>query len=158
MVAKPKRRVMVDFRIDEISCVDNPAQKGARAVLLKRDGGNEEEHDDMQFHKITDRPYGYASFEAAVAAIAKAERLPPHEAMSRAAEAYPRLLQEYRDVGDVVAKTIAEAAAPKPVSKAVQHFDDRVSEIAKRDNIPHYQAMAKARERYPEEFDAAFGA
>src|SRR5258705_173992 len=34
---KRKYNVMRDFRIDEISGVDNPAQKGARVVIRKRD-------------------------------------------------------------------------------------------------------------------------
>ena len=32
----PRKRVMQEFRIDEISSVDNPAQEGARVVLMKR--------------------------------------------------------------------------------------------------------------------------
>lgn len=33
------RRIMREFRIEEISAVDSPAQKGARAAILKRDAG-----------------------------------------------------------------------------------------------------------------------
>lgn len=33
----PARRIMREFSINEISAVDNPAQEGAKAVLLKRD-------------------------------------------------------------------------------------------------------------------------
>lgn len=33
----PVKRIMREFKINEISAVDNPAQEGARAVLLKRD-------------------------------------------------------------------------------------------------------------------------
>jgi len=36
-----KRRVLKDFRIDEISLVDKPAQAGARFTLLKRDSADD---------------------------------------------------------------------------------------------------------------------
>ncbi len=32
----PRKRIMREFRIDEISCVDNPAQEGARVAIMKR--------------------------------------------------------------------------------------------------------------------------
>jgi hypothetical protein len=38
---KRKVRVLKEFRLDEISIVDKPAQEGARIVLMKRDGGVE---------------------------------------------------------------------------------------------------------------------
>lgn len=37
-MADRKKRIMRAFRIDEISGVDSPAQKGATAVIMKRDG------------------------------------------------------------------------------------------------------------------------
>ena len=35
---KPRKRIMRKLRIDELSSVDRPAQVGARALLMKRDG------------------------------------------------------------------------------------------------------------------------
>ena len=35
----PRKRIMREFRIDEISGVDNPAQEGARVAVMKRDDG-----------------------------------------------------------------------------------------------------------------------
>ena len=39
-MAKPagKKRIMRKFTIDELSSVDVPAQEGAQALILKRDG------------------------------------------------------------------------------------------------------------------------
>lgn len=36
-----KRQIIKDMTISEVSSVDRPAQKGARAVILKRDGGGD---------------------------------------------------------------------------------------------------------------------
>ena len=36
-----RRSIMHTFKIDEISAVDAPAQRGARAVIMKRDGGSD---------------------------------------------------------------------------------------------------------------------
>ena len=38
---RPRRNVMKDFRIDEISAVDSPAQAGATVTMFKRDDGME---------------------------------------------------------------------------------------------------------------------
>lgn len=36
-MTKPRKRIMREFKMDEISAVDSPAQKPARAVIMKRD-------------------------------------------------------------------------------------------------------------------------
>ena len=38
MPRRGKKNVMLDFKMDEISAVDRPAQQSARAVIMKRDG------------------------------------------------------------------------------------------------------------------------
>lgn len=47
-MAKPERRIMRRFSINEISAVHNPAQKGARMLIMKRDDGGPDILDDIQ--------------------------------------------------------------------------------------------------------------
>lgn len=54
-----RRRRMLKFSIREISAVDRPAQEGARALLLKRDGGAATAREEL------------------AAAVAKVDRPPP---------------------------------------------------------------------------------
>ena len=79
------------------------------------------------------------------------------EAMSAAARDHPDLLQKYRTAGDEMIAKAADAARPAPVSKAVMAFDDRVEEIAKSRGIPRHAAMTAARQRFADEFEAAYG-
>lgn len=44
---KRKRRIMRAFKLNEISAVDVPAQAGARAVIMKRDGDAGDELDEL---------------------------------------------------------------------------------------------------------------
>lgn len=47
MPTKPKRRIMVAFKLNEISAVDTPAQEGARMVLMKRHEDVEKGYSDL---------------------------------------------------------------------------------------------------------------
>ena len=40
----PRKRIMQEFRINEISSVDSPAQEGARVAILKRDEPSAKKH------------------------------------------------------------------------------------------------------------------
>jgi pterin-4a-carbinolamine dehydratase len=157
-IQSKRRRVMRSFRIDELSACDRPAQKHALAVLMKRDSSADEqqEYDDMNFEKIIERPRSFATFEDAMQAIRKAEGCTKLAAMSAAANQHPDLLAKYNAEGTAIAKAAQDAAAPKPISKALLVFQDKVDEIAKRDGIPRYVAMSRARERYADEFEAAY--
>ena len=144
-IPKRKRRIMRAFKINEISAVDRPAQAHARVCLLKREG---------DLSKIA----AFDSFDDAVAAIAKREGCARHAAMSRAAKQFPSLLDAYPQEGDDrVAKATADAAGPRTFSKAELDFEDRVDEIAKSRGLPRHAAMSAARQRFPDEFAAAYG-
>jgi hypothetical protein len=149
---------MKDFVITELSAVDRGANEHARAVLMKRDDSadNSQEH-DMNFAKIIEHPQSFSSLEEAMQAIRKAEGCTQLAAMSAAANQHPDLLAKYNAEGTAIAKTAQDAAAPKPISKALLVFQDKVDEIAKRDGIPRHEAMSRARVRFVDEFNAAYG-
>ena len=48
-----------------------------------------------------------------------------------------------------LAKRAAEARAPRPVSKSITDFEDRIAKIAKRDGVTRDIAMSKARAGVP---------
>ena len=103
-------------------------------------------------------PLSFATFEAACAHLAKSHGMSKSGAMSAVARARPDLVRKYNAEGDErVEKAAAEAARPRTVSKAVMEFDDKVDEIAKSRGIPRHAAMSAARQRFPDEFDAAYG-
>ena len=107
------------------------------------------------FQKITrDEPRSFDSFEVGDGAPLRAARPEPTGRHAEGVGARPDLLAKYRQEGEEIAKAHAEAAAPRPVSKAVADFDDIVSEIAKRDGCPRHVAMERARVRYPALFKA----
>jgi hypothetical protein len=149
-----RRRIMREFRIHELSAVDRPAQEGAVAVIVKR---YPQEH-VMQFHKIGgDRVASFGTLDEAVAHLAKAHGMPKLDAMEKAAAQYPDLVRRFNEDGERIGKAAAAAAAPRPASRALLAFQDRVDQIAKRDGCPRYVAMERARERYADEFSAAYG-
>lgn len=154
MTTPTKRRIMRTFKLQEISAVDNPAQVHAKMVLMKRADGEE-----STMQKITSgEPQAFDTFDGAVAAIAKAEGVPHHEAMGKARQAYPELLADYQREGDERIGKAAEAAPRASIiSKAELAFDEKVEALAKSRGIPHHAAMSSARQRYPEEFAAAYG-
>jgi hypothetical protein len=55
----PKKRIMRRFSIDEISAVTSPAQKGARMVIMKRDGGVDAEKLAKGDYVLTDSVEGH---------------------------------------------------------------------------------------------------
>ncbi|MGH6736809.1 MAG: hypothetical protein ACRECX_12160 [Methyloceanibacter sp.] len=147
-----KRRIMREFKIDELSAVDRPAQAHALMTVMKRD---DRKDDDMQLSKIA----SYDTLSDAVAAVAKAEGCPRHVAMSRAAREFPDLVERHRAEGrEAIAKAQESARAPRPlVTKAVLAFQDKVELIAKRRGVPRHEAMSIARELYADEYHDAYG-
>lgn len=150
---KRRRRIMREFVITELSAVDRPAQEPARMAIIKR---AEDTESEMDVTKIA----SFARFGDAVAAVAKSEDIPTHEAMSRVRAARPDLVERYNAEGREAAAraaTAAEAARAPRFTKAELAFEDRVDEIAKARGIPRHAAMSAARTRYPDEFEAAYG-
>lgn len=149
-----RKRIMKDFAISEISAVDRPAQAGAVAVFIKR----HEQESKMELRKVTrDEPISFPTLEAAMDHLLKSHGMSRSSAMSTAAREHPDLLAKYQREGEDRIAKAADAGKPQPVSKAVMEFDDRVEQIAKGRGLPRHQAMKKARERYPDEFAAAYG-
>jgi hypothetical protein len=138
--SKPnRRRVMKDFVITEISACDHPAQRDALAVIMKRANGDKEEHTMQKV--IRDEPVSFASFEDACAHLAKVHGLSKLAAMEKVADAHPDLIAKFNAAGEEIAKAATEAAAPKPVAKAVTDFDKRVTEVMARDKVGKLAAL-----------------
>lgn len=148
MTTTPHRNIMREFKIAEISCVDNPAQEHARMTIMKRD--DRQENQQMDIAKVA----SFDHFEAAVAAIAKREGLPTHAAMSMAARAYPELVQKYRQAGDERIAKATERLRGPTVSPAVTQFQELISRIAERDKCDSVSAMRRARAENPQLFEA----
>jgi len=132
-----KRRRMREFEIDEISAVDRPAQAHARMSVMKRD----------------DSPVGFDTFGEAVAAIAKAGGVSRIEAMSRIARTHPDLVKKHQaEYDDRIEKAAASSAQPRLMVKAIQTWNDRVGEVARRDGVGRTEAMSRARAEFPAVF------
>jgi hypothetical protein len=145
-----KRRILREFRIAEISAVDRPAQEGALMAIMKR-ADDEQEDDEMELRKIA----SFDSFEAAVAAIAKREGCQRHVAFSKAANAFPALLDAYRREGsERVAKAADDLARRRAKPAAATHFDRIVDGIMDRDKVSRSAAMSKARQENPDAYRA----
>ncbi len=133
--------IMRDFTIKELSCVDRPAQKEARAVLMKRLGGEQEEEQMMKFDTL----------DEAIAAIRKAEGCDRSDAMAKAARLHPQLLEAYRQEGDAA---VAKARRSPPTPPPADHFEAKIRAIQHRDGVDRATAMSRARKEHPREFDA----
>ena len=154
-VQSKRRRVMKDFRITELSAVDSPAQKHARAVFMKR--ADEPQEQDMDFEKITyarERPLSFATLGDCVSFLMGQQGYSRLDAMEKVARDAPDLVEKFNREGEAIAKSIAEANAPRPVAKAVADFDKRVAEIQARDRCSKLAALEKAAREYPAEFSA----
>ncbi len=142
-----KRRVMREFRIDELSAVDKPAQAHARMTIMKR--ADPEENDDMRFERIIDQPRAFDSFEEACEAIRKAEGCSGTEALRMARDAHPGLLAAYQKAGAVSSRPDFTKAA-RPLD--VQRFNLIVDGIAERDGVSR-RARPRHAKRSPDAID-----
>jgi hypothetical protein len=150
-VRSKRRRVMRKFRIDEISAVTFPVQEHATADIIKSQ--EPQENDDMDFRKIgDDRVASFDSLEQAMAHLMDIHKCDKLTAMTQVGEQYPSLVEQYNNVGDMVAKAIAEANAPRRISKADADFEKCVTEIAARDRCSRLDALAKAPREFPDEY------
>ena len=178
------KRIMRQFRIDELSFVDRPAVEGARALAIK--------HRDKwhRYYKTTaepapdtrtppDTPDTSPKEEKDMVERYRA-RTPPRHAEpteKQSAEPFMRLVAEYqrdfqttRTQALTACRTLHKRAfeafqstgavtSHPAVEKlatpaAVLKFRERVDEIAARDKIGKTDAMRRAREEYPQEFAA----
>lgn len=128
------------LKLNEISSVDNPAQAGALAAIMKRD----ERGNDM-------------SFMEKILEIQKRDGGSHHNAMRAARIENPELFlaMQQRPIEAQVEKQ-QPSEAQLAVQKARRDFMERAHTIAARDGVPMHQAMRKARTEAPELF-AAYG-
>jgi len=166
MATQPKRRIMHEFSIHEISAVDSPAQKGARVAIMKRDDGKGE-----PFRKVSPppaaveqefasrlakvipepKPEGFSSLESAIEALIK-RGSSRTAAMSEARQRFPELFAKFQGDGRPPSKPPREA-----MQKAVTQFAELVAAIARQDGKGKAAAMSQARKRHPEAFAKAYG-
>ena len=146
---KRKRRIMQEFSIDELSAVDKPAQAHARMTIMKR--ADPEENDDMRFEKIIDQPSAFDSFDEAVEHLKTIHGCSGTEALRKAADAHPRLLEAYQKAGAVSSRPdFTKAARPQ----AVQEWDIAVAGVMERDGVTRTAAMSRVRSERPHLYDA----
>ena len=145
---KRKRRIMREFSIEELSAVDKPAQVHARMAIMKRDSSEDEK---MDFQKIIDQPLAFDRFEDAVEHLKKVNRCSGTEAMRKAADAHPGLLETYQAAGAVSSRPdFTKVARPQ----AVQEWDLAVAGVMERDGVSRTAAMSRVRSERPHLYDA----
>nr|WP_281720497.1 hypothetical protein [Nitrosomonas nitrosa] len=168
---KKRRRIMRSFRLEEISCVDRPAQEGARALLIKREESASQQENESDLAKaIRSWLSGYekrsgvrdnnrqekevimapASFEAAVQKL-RDGGMSATAAMQKVRADHPALYQRFQNEG---AEAVAKANTPKGPPAAVLKFRERCEAIQKDRRCSPNEALRRAREAYPEEFAA----
>jgi hypothetical protein len=140
---------MQEFRIDEISAVDYPAQEPAIAAILKGVNGYEE----LTPVSLTDdTPRAFDTFEEAVTYL-KAHGGSGTAAMSQARRQYPALLAKLQ--APRVSKTdYATKVERRLRSDAKQKFDLLVGDITARRKVPRHVAMRIARQENPQAYAA----
>ncbi len=149
-----RRRIMREFLLKEISAVDRPAQQGALMAIMKRLEPDREAA-RMQMKKIDPMPRGYDSFESAIAAIAAAEGVPLYRVMSKAAAAWPALMDRYQSEGtERVAKAADAVDKARAMPAAVRHFHGLVDAVQARDGCSRSTAIMRARQENPAAHDA----
>ena len=151
---KPAR--LVDIQLSELSLVDRPANPHARVTLFKRADDEQRMRWNCE-RSVTTGLRASGTLEEAMAHLQTVSGMSTAAAMSKAAREHPELVEKYRRQGDAQMAKAADAARPQPVNKAILGFDDKVDEIAKARGLPRHAAMSAARERHPEEFQAAYG-
>jgi hypothetical protein len=138
-MGEPKRRrVMRAFKLGEISAVDNPAQQGAVATIMKRD---EEPHHHT---KEAPMPYQETNFAELVREIQKRDGLTRTDAMHKARRVNPSAYAKLNDCREPV-----NFGKPEDVyGRAV--FEMACDEIQKRDDCDRMTAMRTVRIESPE--------
>lgn len=136
-----RRRILKDFRLDEISVVDRPAQVGARVTLMKSDSQATEAFTKQDVDSLA----------KTFTARGVSERLANNMAVARL----------MRKAGIYEAGFLAPSSQRElwardysVVNKAVGDFRKRVQEIASRDGCSKAKAMQRARIEHPDEFAA----
>lgn len=139
----PQRRIMREFRIDELSAVDRPAQEHAKMAILKS-ADSEQEYTEMN------TAVSFKSFAEAVQYLNDLGGSRT-DALRKAARRFPQLRKQMNDDAVSAAGELHKQAAPSP---AVTRFTDLVAKIATDRHVSRSAAMALAKREYPQEFAA----
>lgn len=160
-------RTLTEFRLDEISGVDNPAQRKAKMVITKRDevlaeAGRALFRANLAKALEQERPMTTTIQKARgdfMSKVAEYSHLPKSKAMEQAAIDHPELYKAYAEVptrAEVTAghrngDNLRKALQPSDdLKKARADFNAKVAEIKKRDNLSTIRAMEKAATEHPE--------
>jgi hypothetical protein len=137
---------MLSFKINEISAVDNPAQSHARIVLAKRK--------DPEMQTTDESAVAMDTLLARAEEIRTQERCSRTVAMSKARDEMPEAREACRFV---------KAERDEPICGVLRksadelEFENIAQQIAKAERIPLTHATQKARRRYPDMFERAYG-
>ncbi len=135
---KTMSRVPAEHR--KLSFAEAKAATEKKMVLMER---------GEPFHKIIDTPPGFDSFEDAVEHLKTIHGCSGTEALRKAADAHPTLLDAYQKAGAVSSRPNFEKAA-RPLD--VPQFNLIVDGIAERDGVSRVEAMRRAARQEPEAF------
>ena len=149
-----RRRIMRQFRIDEISAVTDPAQEGATMAIMK---GREtplplsgrSPVGRVALKSDTPTPESPETFSDAVVAIRGRDRISTFEAMRKAAREHPGLVAKYRQPED------AKVVVPV-VKREIVTFNARVDQIQTTQKCSRLDALRQAARELPATEFSAF--
>jgi hypothetical protein len=145
-MASRSKRIMRDFTLREISCVDRPAQKGAMAMIMKREQTMDHyDHDDDWLEKA-ERDEATDDFLDAARGIQKRDGCTGLEALQKARREHGGAfgaLQQDPTHTDIDVDELSDGALGKAALEVA------CTEIQKRDDCSRLEAMRKAREEQP---------
>ena len=156
------RARLKNIRFDELSLVDKPANPRAVVTLVKR---RDTENEDMDIEKIGgDEVASFSSFTEAVDHLQKIHGGGRSAAMSKAASAFPSLLDAYQREGEQIAKAAAEKGGSigaisleGVLTQAMDRFQRAVTDAMSRRGLSRSAAMSEVGNNFPELRAEAFG-
>lgn len=137
------KRIMEEFRLNEISAVDRPAQVHATAAIIKR------RSDDEMIQRVRGKSTHERmeeDFEEVAAEIRRTEKVPHHRAFSLARKRRPDLYAAYQEAGQRKVTKAHEAEASRfEKSDDVLAFEKLVAEYARDFGCTGTEAMTACR-------------
>jgi hypothetical protein len=168
----PRKNIMREFSISELSAVDRPAQQHARMTLMKRAAPDnpllplldrpdnppaKQEQEPMQkiLSRNDDPPRSFGSLEDAMKFIASQNPdMAQSDIMGQAARQHPTLLRKYQSEGEeAIAKAVDERLTIMTVPPAVREFHALIDRIKTRDGCDSVTALRRARSENPALFE-----
>jgi hypothetical protein len=165
---RPKRR-MTEFTLEEISAVDEPAQRPARAVIRKRaspvmtleqlqDGAAslQKKLEALIQKQHATKEADMTTFIERVDHIEKRDGCSRLLALTKARREFPQEYEAHQSEGiafeKAAEKTVVEKAAVGGCYKRADAFSLKVDEIHRAEKCSRTDAMERARHRFPAEF------